>query len=234
MDISRAFSFVQDDREGWIAKILIGGLVFLIPIVGPFILLGYMLKIVENVANDVAQPLPAWSDFGDLMLKGLYYFVISLVYLIPAFVVMGIFVCITALGASASSDSETGGALVGVMSCIVMPIFFILALGGGALTTVAAARYVVTGKLAQAFEFGAVIAHLRANLGSWFMVLLTSILASMVGSLGIIACGVGVLFTLFYAYCVQGHAIGQVARTMRNAPPDAPPDAPITPLTTQF
>lgn len=230
MDISRAFSFVQDDREGWIAKILIGGLVFLIPIVGPFILLGYMLRIVENVSNDVAQPLPAWSDFGDLLLKGLYYLVISLVYLIPAFVVMGIFVCVAGLGANAASESDTGGALVGVMSCIIMPIFFILALGGNALATIAAARYVVTGSLAQAFEVREVIAHLRANFGNWLMVLVTSILAGVVGSLGIIACGVGILFTLFYAYCVQGHAIGQVARTMRNIPTDVP----LTPPTTQF
>jgi Protein of unknown function (DUF4013) len=193
MDIARAFSFVQDDKEGWITKILIGGLIFLIPFVGPFILLGYMLRIVENVAKDAAQPLPAWTDFGDLLVKGLYYLVISLVYLIPAFVVIGIFACIGGIGASAAAESESGGALVGVLSCVILPIFVVLALGGNALATVASARYVVTGKLSEAFEFAAVVKHLRENLGNWAMVLVTSILAGFVGSLGIIACGICLL-----------------------------------------
>ena len=59
-----------------------------------------------------------------------------------------------------------------------------------------------------------VIANVRAHLGSWVMLLVVSILASFVGGLGAIACGIGLLFTSFYAYCVIGFALGQtIAQT---------------------
>jgi amino acid transporter len=219
MDIARAFSFLQDDKEGWIAKIFIGGLILCIPFVGQIIAVGYMLRIAERVINDHPEQLPAWDEFGDLLMKGLYQLVISLVYLIPAFVVLGIFFCIGGLGAMSAAESETGSTLVGIIACIIFPLVFILALAGAALSTVGAARFLVTGKLAEAFEFTAVIRHLRENIGNWLMVLVVSLLAGFVASLGIIACFIGVVFTTFYAYCVQGHAIGQVARSMRETPP---------------
>jgi Protein of unknown function (DUF4013) len=227
MDIARAFSFLQDDKEGWIAKIFIGGLILCIPFVGQIIVVGYMLRIAERVINDHPEQLPAWDEFGDLLMKGLYQLVISLVYLIPAFVVIGIFFCIGGLGAMSAAESETGSALVGIVACIIFPLFFILALAGAALATVGAARFLVTGKLAEAFEFAAVVGHLRENIGNWLMVLVVSLIAGFVASLGVIACVIGVVFTTFYAYCVQGHAIGQVARSMREIPP-------VTPATTQL
>ena len=58
--------------------------------------------------------------------------------------------------------------------------------------------------------------------------LVVSILAGIVGSLGSIACGVGVLFTLFYAQCVIGHALGQTVVQQGMAANAYPPE-PISP-----
>src|SRR5262245_32433834 len=87
MEIGRAFSFVQDD-EAWVTKILLGGVIFLIPIVGQLAVLGYMVKLAQNVSHGVEKPMPAWNEFGDLLMRGLYYFVIVLVYLLPYLVVL--------------------------------------------------------------------------------------------------------------------------------------------------
>jgi hypothetical protein len=229
MDISRAFSFVTEDEQ-WVGKILLGGIITLIPFVGPFFLLGYMLKLAEQVGLDNPRPLPAWSDFGDLLMRGLYYFVIALVYLIPSFVLMGILVCVASIGANASvSDSAdtVGGTLAGVLSCIFVPLIFILTLGGSALSTIATARYLVVGQLSAAFDFGLVIQLTREHGGLWLMWLLIAILSSFLASFGLIACGFGILFTGFYAYCVQGHGLGQIVRTIRSST-DTPPPTPLT------
>jgi hypothetical protein len=227
MDISRAFSFVTEDEQ-WVSKILLGGVIILIPIIGPFFLLGYMLTIAEQVGLDNPRPLPVWGEFGALLMKGLYFFVISLVYLIPAFVLMGIWLCVASLGAS-NGDSETGGTFVVVLSCIFIPLMLILTFGGSALSTIATARYLVAGQLAAAFDFGPVVALLRAHAGLWLMWLLVTILASFLASLGVIACGVGVLFTSFYAYCVQGHGLGQIVKTIRaGRDSDSIPPTPLT------
>jgi len=73
-----------------------------------------------------------------------------------------------------------------------------------------------------------VIASARANLGTWLILLLVVILAGFVGSLGVIACGVGVLFTSFYAQCVIGHSLGQTVAQLgmlggATEPPIPPP-----------
>ena len=57
MDIGKAFSFVFEDEE-WVSKILIGGLIALIPLVGQLVVLGYALKVAQNVAQGSPRPLP--------------------------------------------------------------------------------------------------------------------------------------------------------------------------------
>ena len=52
MDIGRTISYIFED-EKWVTKVLIGGLVLIIPIIGQLVLIGYMLKTAQNVARGV-------------------------------------------------------------------------------------------------------------------------------------------------------------------------------------
>ena len=88
MDIGKAFSFVFEDEE-WVGKVLIGGLISLIPLIGQLAVLGYALKVAQNVAQGNPRPLPRWNEFGDHLMRGLYDFVIRLVYALPV-VVLGL------------------------------------------------------------------------------------------------------------------------------------------------
>jgi hypothetical protein len=209
MDIGKAFSFVFED-EKWVSKVLLGGLLMIIPIVN-FVAIGYMLKVAQNIAQGNPRPLPEWGEFGDHFMRGLYGIVIQIVYQLPTLILYGVFFCVilAAGGAAGNERNSDGAGAIGVLSLCLLPLIFILALAGAFLAYVACGRYVATNTLSEAFKFSDVIASARGNLGAWIMLLLVVILAGFVGSLGVIACGIGVLFTSFYAQCVIGHALGQ-------------------------
>jgi hypothetical protein len=209
MDIGKAFSYVFED-ERWVSKVLIGGLVLLVPILN-FAVFGYMVKAAQNVAQRNPRPLPEWSgQLGDHFMRGLNVFVIYLVYLLPIFVLEGLVFCVTGgLSAGSSRGSDASGAVVGMVGICLFPLIMLLALALAVLIFAAIARYTATNTLSEAFKFGEVIAGVRRNISPWLMLLLVYILCQIVGGLGVIACGVGVLFTSFYAQCVLGHALGQ-------------------------
>jgi len=50
MDIGKAFSFVTEDSDA-LKKILIGGIISMIPIVN-FAAMGYIVEVIRRVAND--------------------------------------------------------------------------------------------------------------------------------------------------------------------------------------
>ena len=157
----------------------------------------------------------------DALKRGFLGMVISLVYVLPVIVLVLLMSLITA-GAAAAGGEEGGGAAAALSLCL-FPIIFIGGLICGVAALTAVARYLATDTLSEAFKFGEVFASLRANIGAWVMLLLVAILASFVASFGIIACGIGVLFTSFYAQCVIGHALGQTIRQVAPMRYDAPP-----------
>lgn len=213
MDISKAFSFVFEDEE-WVSKILIGGLIALIPLVGQLAALGYALKVAQNVAQGNPRPLPRWNEFGDHLMRGLYDFVIRLVYALPVVVLGLLFGCVAAFSGGAASSQrgqQQVGALFGVLGICLVPLMIVLGLALSLLSFAALARFIATNNLGQALRVGEVVAIVRRSIGAWAMVLVVAILAGMVGGLGAIACGFGALFTSFYAQCVIGHALGQTA-----------------------
>ncbi len=118
MDIGKAFSYVFDD-EHWISKVLIGGLLIWIPIVN-FAVFGYMIKIAQNVAQGNPHPLPEWGEFGDHFMRGFYVFVIYLVYLLPIFILEGLFFCVTG-GLAAGSRRGEGGAAAALLGLCLVP-----------------------------------------------------------------------------------------------------------------
>ena len=235
MDIGRAFSFVFED-EAWITKVLLGGLIALIPIVGQLALVGYMLKTAENVARGSARPLPEWGEFGDLLMRGLYGFVISIVYFLPYIVVVilfSVFAAVLGAGASGSDGSDAAATLGGALACIFVPLFLVVAFACLLFVYAGDARYAVTGQLSEALKFSDIMAAVRANAGIWLMVLVVNLLSGVAASLGLIACGVGVLFTAFYSYLVLGHALGQAATKVWPSGSFDPPAA-YTPPTVQL
>jgi hypothetical protein len=213
MDIGKAFSYVFEDPE-WLKKVGIGGLVSIVPIVN-FAAIGYMLTTMKNVADGQAQPLPEWSDFGGFFMKGLYAFVGILVYFLPAIV---IYCCVAILTAVASggvsSVNQNAGDAVGTvlalattcLSCVVGLYSFVAGLTLYAPLT----RFAMSNNQLNLFwDFRGNLDFVQKNLGGYFMALLVSWLAYIVGGFGIILCVVGVFFTYFWAGQVAAYLFGQ-------------------------
>ena len=209
MDFAKAFGFVFEDPD-WVKKIIIGGIVSIIPLVGQFLVLGYMISVGRNVIRGNPQPLPDWGDFGQMLVDGLYAFVISFVYTLPILIVL----CLVLLPALAiGGDFGDGGdvSAVGILGIVCFSCFSIIygVLVGWFFLPAAMARYADTGEAMAALRFGEILSITRANPIVFLMALLMSMVASFIAGFGVIACFVGVLFTQFYAQCVTGHAYGQ-------------------------
>lgn len=219
MDFAKAFSFVFEDPD-WVKKIVIGGLISLIPLVGQLLVAGYMIAVGRNVIRGNPQPLPDWSDFGQFLVDGLFAIVISIVYAIPILVV----ICLVllpalAIGGAFSDNGELGA--IGVLGlCCSVPFAVIYGIAVQWFFLPAAlARYADTGDAISALRFGEILAITRANPIVFLVALLVTMVANFIAGFGVIACIIGVLFTQFYAQCVTGHAYGQAYLTATGRTP---------------
>ncbi len=206
MDIGKSFSFVFQDPN-WVGKIIIGGLISLIPVVGWLLVIGYMIAIARNVINGDPQPLPEWSDFGQILVDGIYGFVIAFVYSLPIIVVACFFWMPASLITSEGGDAE---ALFSLLSCCFSLFVFLYAVFVGWFFIPAAlGRFAKTQDLASALRFGEILDISRANVGAYLIALLVSWVVGFLASFGVILFCIGVIFTAFYSQCVTGHIYGQ-------------------------
>ncbi|MEJ2211138.1 MAG: DUF4013 domain-containing protein [Anaerolineae bacterium] len=213
MDIGKAFGFVFED-ENWIVKVLIGAGIFavailfswviLIPlIIGMAILGGYQIEIVRRVIHGQVDGLPEWDDWGKLIVDGLKYIVIGIVYALPAIIVS---LC---LGVPAGIISDNSPGLSSALSLLSSCLSVLWAIVISIVLPAAVAFFVEEDDLGAAFRFGEVLAFVRDNLSTYLVTFVMYWVASIVGSLGSLLCGIGVLATVPYSYMVIGHLWGQ-------------------------
>lgn len=218
MDIGTALTYVTKD-EDWIKKVLIGGVLLLIPIAGAMILYGYGLRIARNVIAGDPSPLPEWDDIGGDLSRGFFVWLGAIVWAIPLIV---LYACSFAIGAT----SDAGSIISTLLNfCLGLPISLLFS---ALIVPTIAGRYAVTNEFNSMIQFNEVIATIRRiGAGPYVMYLLLLIIAEFIGGLGLIACFIGVIFTLAYAAFAIAHGIGQLARlapgtTAATAPSDHP------------
>ncbi len=224
MDIGKAFTYVFEDPN-WIMKILIGGIVLLIPVVN-FAVYGYMLTTLKNVADGQPNPLPEWSDFGAHFMKGLYAVVGVLVYFLPAIV---IYCCVFALTfgisavAGSSSGNNSGGAIAGVLGIVTLCLqclVGIYALFAGLTLYAPLTRFAMSANQLSIFwDFRGNLNFIQKNLSNYIIALLIAWVASFVAGFGVILCIVGVLFTSFWGILVSANVFGQMWRNQVGSAP---------------
>jgi hypothetical protein len=225
MDIGKSFTFVFED-DAWLTKILIAAAIILLGVLFSWLLLipailaaalinGYMVEIIRKVVGGNLDELPEWDNWGDLIVDGLKVIVIQLVYALPAIILS---VCL-AIPMAAISDNAEG---LSVFLSVVLSCFLILwAIVVSIVLPAATAVFAATNDLGAAFRFGEVFALVRDNLSTYLITFIMSWVASFLGGLGGIVCGVGAFLTAPYGYMVTGHLYGQayVASTMASAQP---------------
>ena len=203
MDIGLAFSFPFQD-EGWVTKLILAGVILLIPVLGIIVVLGWMLAITRNVIKGEAQPLAGWSDFADLLSLGFKGFIVSLIYAIPIIIISIPFGLITSMGDGQSAETWITIASI-CLSCFSILYGLVLAFIYPAMLGELAANDNVGAALHPSRIFELV----RKAPNAYILTFLVTIGAGALSGLGIVLCFVGVLFTSAYAYAVYGHVYGQ-------------------------
>lgn len=206
MDFGKAFSFVFDDQD-WLKKVGIGALIMIIPLIGQIIVVGWGVEITKRVIRRDPEPLPNWDDFGGYLMKGLQVVVIGLVYALPMILLVACPSII--LGVASDSGGDTIAAIASIVTVCISCFAFLYGIALGLVAPAAIGAFATTDQLGAAFKFGEVIGLVRAAPGPYFLVLLGTILSGFIGSLGAIACGIGMLFTLTYANAINAHLYGQ-------------------------
>jgi len=223
MDIGKSFSFVFDDKN-WVEKILIGGLISLIPIVGPILLLGYAIQLVRNVRKHEPDPLPAWDEWGEKLAEGVKLILIYLVWALPLIILSLLFV----IPMAAAGDSDSGSAIASFFGlcfgCFTFLYAIVLSLAIPGITI----KFAENGEFSDGFKFGEILAFTKEHLGQIIIVALVSWIVYLIaGLIGSLLCLIGLIFTNFWASLVQYHMIAQIGLE------DAPPARPLETLLTE-
>jgi len=215
MDIGRSFTYTFEDQD-WLKKILIGGVLLLIPIVN-FVVIGYFIEALRNTAEGRELPLPEWDDFGGKFMKGLMAFIASSLYVLPIIFVMAVILGLTAaIAGSLDSDvAETVSTICPLIgNCLVFVYMILLML----ILPAAVIQYALTEQFGAFFRFGGMMALIKANIGGYIIALLVAMVAGIIAQIvGGIACGIGILFTSMWAYLVSANLFGNLAREAQPA-----------------
>jgi hypothetical protein len=113
------------------------------------------------------------------------------------------------LGDALGLDADTlSYAVIGISVCCggLSLIYGILM---GFMLPAAIGKYLDTGQLGAAFRVGEIFTIVKSAPVAFLLVILGSIIASFVSSLGTIACIVGILITAPYAMAIVGNLYGQ-------------------------
>jgi hypothetical protein len=225
MDFGKSFSYVFEDKE-WVTKLLIGGLLSLIPIVN-LVVAGYMIKVLKNVADGSEQPLPTWDNFGDYFVQGLKVTAGAFVWAIP---MIAISIVTTVISAISGGDVNSSQQVSGPLTCCMWGLSCVSGLYGllmGVFFPAAMTFFALDGQFSSMFKFRGIWSYVKDNLGNYVIALLLTGVASLAAGLGLILCFIGVIFTQFWSTLVTSHLLGQVYRQRTLPPIIAEPPLPV-------
>ncbi len=218
MDVGKSLSFVFEDRR-WLEKTLIGGLILLGTLVlswtiiglfvGAGLLYGYMVELVRNVRRHEPYPLPEWDNWGDKIVLGLKYGIVYLVWSLPLLVIWLPLIIFAILVGESGSDTASGiFVVVSVcMTCVVLLYSLLLLLVTPGITI----RFAERGNIADGLAVSAILSFTREHLGDVILAVIVVLAVDLVATIvGLLLCGIGLLFTNFWGMMVMGHVYGQI------------------------
>ena len=236
MDFIRALTFITED-ERWKEKIAMGTVVALVSgmltvvlvgFLGIFIIMGYSLRLMQNVQRGDQRPLPEWDQWSEDLSRGFKLFVVTLVWSLPA-VLVSLPVLFGSILASADSDvaSVFGASVIMLGMCLSFLYGIFIYLVMPAFTV----RFGEREQISDGLRVSEVWEWTRARLGDVIMFLVAFIVASMVistvGSIaGMVLCFVGLIVTIPLATLLtslyQYHLMGQLAYKASTGQPYPP------------
>lgn len=164
MDFASAFKKPFTD----VKKLIIGILLSIIPIVN-FFATGFMMETAKMEMKK-KKMLPEWASWGDLFVKGLLAFVISIIYALPMLII-GAIVAWPAINSMMNSGSMMWGSLGGGIAVVLLLGLLVAYIVPSALL-----HFIKDGKFGSAFKFGSIFK--KAFKGQYFVAWIVAMLYS--------------------------------------------------------
>lgn len=204
VNVGEAFGFVFRSQN-WFGKLAVGALclLFFWLVIPLFILLGYFVETARTISSG-GRELPPWTNIGQKLSEGFVLAVVLFIWNLPG------------------SILSSGGSVQCVDSSCHYAPNALASLGGlyslllGLLTAAIWSQF-LEGGFGAAFDFRAVFRRATLQPGMTVMVWLMVIVAGIIGALGVIIVGIGLLFTLPYAFAVIANLYGQFGQQTRSA-----------------
>jgi Protein of unknown function (DUF4013) len=210
--VGDAFGFVFRDPK-WVEKILIQGLILIVPIVGLIATAGWMLMTLDNIRAGRQEIAPAGFHLSRGI--GLFgaWFIYSFVLSLPGDVLSG-------LGSATSANHNYSGPSVSALGSLLglaaqLLLYFLLP-----------SIIVMTDRrgFSGGMDVDGVWRLATSNMNNSVMAGLIMFVAGIISVVGIVACCVGVFFTGAYAAIVMTGAASWFER-QHTLPAAAPPTA---------
>jgi hypothetical protein len=139
-------------------------------------LLGYTLKVLRG-----EKPAPEVNDWVTLFIDGIRYLIVSVIYAIPALIVLVVTVGAGILALVGRNPAHIPAAIGGMFFGLL--IFIIVALLTALIATIGIIRLARTGSMGEAFNFGEILATIRKiGWGTYIIALLIVVVVQIVFS----------------------------------------------------
>lgn len=207
MDFGKAFTY-QFEAEDWWKKLLLTGLIALIPVVGMLYVIGWMMEVAGRFAKATGGETVALPDvdFGGFLGAGFKGVIVSLVYALPSVVVMLPLAVIMPVSINTMDDPTVVMAIAGIC-CGGLGI--LLAIAGGLLAYPALVEVQLAGNLKAGLNFKKMFAILKGAIVPYLLsILAMAIVTPILSSLGGLLCGIGILLTVPYSLSLTGYFLG--------------------------
>ena len=203
--ITEAFVWPVRDPQ-WALKLIIIGLISLIPIIGWMNGLGWMLGSLDRLRS--GDELLADGYFAHIG-RGARLFVVELIYALVVVAVGLVFYVPGILIAVSQGHGNANPGVIALALLLDLAALGLVSLGSLAYTFLLPAVVLATdaGGIGAGLSIGAIVRRSRANPVNTLIAGLMLIAASFVSSIGVIACGIGVVFTAPYALAMQAWII---------------------------
>jgi Protein of unknown function (DUF4013) len=207
MDIVENIKYPTTDSE-WIKKILIGGILLIIPIIN-FIIGGYYIKTLRG-SIEGKPGLPEWDEWGDLFITGLMVAIIGFIYMLIPLIVLFVSIggALTAAISSGDFSAASISAIVGgsLFSVLLMLIVYLV-------LPMALSIYAKEDSIGAAFRIGEILSRIKSVPGDYIIsiIVLYALLfiVNLVAAIPILG-WVIVIFANFYITLVASKMFGEV------------------------
>jgi hypothetical protein len=157
--VGDSFEYVKEGLAGkWMKWLLL----LISTIIFPLIM-GYMMRIYRG-----ANPSPEPDDWVTMFIDGIKLFIVGIIYALPVIILEIAVIGSAGLALFAGTahpsvnPSVNFGAFLGLLGAVIIGVIILLVVAFiiGLISTIANVRFARTGSFGEAFNFGAIIAHI--------------------------------------------------------------------------